>query len=104
MGFLDKLLRRNVTPTTREIAKERLQTALASDRTNITPILMETLKDELISTLSKHVAIDESGIQVTLAKGEDYHRIVAEIPVLRPREAAARGATRQRKPVLRADE
>ncbi len=87
MGFLDRLLGRGQDAGSKDIAKERLQVVLTSDRTNITPALLETLKDESIQSISKHVEIDQDLMEITLSQGRQYHRIVADIPVIRTREA-----------------
>jgi len=68
-------------PSSREIAKERLQLALTVDRTRISPQLLETMKDEIISVISKHVDIDPDGVVVSLTQQRRDHRLVAEIPL-----------------------
>ena len=68
-------------PTSREIAKKRLQLALTVDRTRISPQLLETLKDEIIAVISKHLDIDADGVQVSLTQQRSEHRLVAEIPL-----------------------
>ena len=90
MNFLQRLLGRAQPTGSAEIAKERLKVVLVSDRTNITPALLETLKDEIVAGISKHVEIDREGMQVTVTQGRDYNRIVADIPVLRTRSAVER--------------
>ena len=94
MGFLDRLLGR-AEPSSRDIAKERLQLVLTTDRTNISPALLEQMKDDLINTLSQHVEIDRSGIELSVSQGRGYHRVVADIPVLRAREVPPPRPTRR---------
>lgn len=65
------------------VAKERLQLALISDRVNIPPELMETIKEEIIAVISKHFDIDQSGIEISL--GERSSHLIANIPVRRTR-------------------
>ncbi len=81
MGFWDKLLGRRVR-SSREIAKERLQLVLVHDRANISPGLLQTLKDELITVISRHIEIDREGVEITFTQGKRYNRLVADIPVL----------------------
>ncbi len=98
MGFLDRLLGRP-EPASGQIAKERLQVVLTSDRTNISPALLEILKDDIIRSISEHVEIDRSGIQINVSQGRGFHRVVADIPVLRAREGAlSRPPTRRTRP------
>lgn len=81
MSFWDKLRVRQ-RPSSREIAKERLQLVLVHDRANISPGLLQTLKDELIAVISKHIEIDREGVEITFTQGRRYNRLVADIPVL----------------------
>ena len=50
MGFLDRLFGRQ-EPTSREIAKDRLQLVLVHDRVKLSPGMMDLMKDELITAL-----------------------------------------------------
>lgn len=72
-------------PTSREIAKKRLQLALTVDRTRLSPRLLETLKDEIIAVISQHVDIEPDGVVVSLTQQRSEHRLVAEIPLANSR-------------------
>jgi cell division topological specificity factor len=72
-------------PTSRDIAKERLQLALTVDRARISPQLLETLKDEIIAVISQHVDIDPDGVVVSLTQQRRDHRLVAQIPLTNTR-------------------
>jgi cell division topological specificity factor len=84
MSFFKKLLGQE-EPTSREIAKQRLQLALTVDRTRISPQLLEEMKDEIIAVISKHVDIDPGGVVVSLTQQRSDHRLVAEIPLVNTR-------------------
>lgn len=81
MNFLDRLLGRDKSGSG-EIAKQRLQLVLVQDRTNISPQLMQVLKDELIAVISKHIEIDEASMQISFSEGRQQRRLVADIPVV----------------------
>jgi len=91
MNILDRLLGR-YRLSSREIAKERLRLVLAYDRAEISPGLLATLKDELIKTISRHVDIDEAGVEITLNQTGRHSRLVADIPLL----CSQRGASSAR--------
>lgn len=67
--------------SSREIAKERLQLVLVHDRTQISPQLLQTLKDEIIAVISKHVAIDRDGVEITFTQNRRESRLQADIPL-----------------------
>jgi len=81
MRILDWLFGRR-RPSSREIAKERLQLVLAYDRVKISPELLQTLKNELITVISKHVEIDREGVEVTFSQSKRHSRLIADIPLL----------------------
>lgn len=88
MGFLDRLLGRQ-EPTSRDIAKERLQLVLVHDRIKISPAMLDRMKDELISVISRYVEIDADGVEVTFSQSKRESRLVADIPVVGPAQRAS---------------
>ncbi|HIP96123.1 MAG: cell division topological specificity factor MinE [Chloroflexi bacterium] len=80
MSIWDKLLGRR-EPTSREVARERLQLVLVHDRAKISPQLLQTLKDEIIAVISRHVDIDREGVEVTFTRSRRQSRLVANIPL-----------------------
>ncbi len=81
MRILNRFLRRR-EPSSSEIARERLQFVLSYDRAQISPGLLDTLKDEIIAAISRHVAIDAAGVEVTFSEGIRESRLEAHIPLL----------------------
>jgi len=80
MGFLDKLLGREEPPS-RAVAKERLQLVLVHDRVQLTPQMLQTLKDELIEAISRYVEIDRDGVEISISQDQRESRLVANIPI-----------------------
>lgn len=83
MGFLDRLWGRR-EPTSREIAKGRLEVLLVHDRVKISPGMLDQMKDELITVISRYVDIDADGVEVTFSQSKRESRLVADIPVVGP--------------------
>jgi cell division topological specificity factor len=69
-------------------AKERMQLVLIHDRTDMTPAELESLKDDLIATISRHIEIDPMAIRINMTQEGREQRLVADIPL--------RSATRRR--------
>jgi cell division topological specificity factor len=69
-------------------AKERLQLVLIHDRTDLTPAQLESLKDDLIETISRYIDIDPSAVSINVAQDGRAQRLLADIPL--------RSATRRR--------
>lgn len=62
-------------------AKERLQLVLIHDRTDMTPAELESLKDDLIETISRHIAIDPMAVSINMAQDGREQRLIADIPL-----------------------
>ena len=62
-------------------AKERLQLVLIHDRTDLTPAELESLKDDLIETISRHIEIDPTAVTINVAQDGRSQRLVADIPL-----------------------
>jgi cell division topological specificity factor len=68
-----------------DAAKERLKLVLIHDRTDINPDVMEKLKDELLSVISHHVAIEPNSVKITMMHEGREQRLIADIQ-LKPLE------------------
>ncbi len=77
MNFFDRLTGKKSASS----AKERLQLVLIHDRTDLTPGLVEALKNELIAVISKHIDIDPASVQVNISNDGREQRLVADIPL-----------------------
>ena len=80
-GVLDRLLGRKTKSA--QMAKERLKLVLVHDRTDISPGVLELLKDDLIAAISRHIEIDPSAVRIEMSQEGREQRLIADIP-LRP--------------------
>ena len=86
MNMLQRLFGRS-QPTSREMAKDRLQLVVVQDRVKMSPEVMNRMKDELIQVISKYVEIEEDGINISLTKSGRQSRLTADIPVVGTRHS-----------------
>jgi len=87
MGFFDKLLGRKHSA---DNAKERLQLVLIHDRTDLTPAELDSLRDDLIATISRHVEIEAKAVQIGVEHDGRSQRLVADIPLKAARRRTKR--------------
>lgn len=74
--------------TARYDAKNRLKLVLMHDRTQLSPVLLEQMRDEMVEVISRYVEIDKDALEVNLESDEgNTIALVANIPVLRSRTA-----------------
>ena len=81
MGFWNRLLGRE--PTSREIAKDRLQLVLIHDRLGLSQDTIKQMQEEIISVLSRYVDIERDKMDISLTQKRGQNKLVANIP-LRP--------------------
>ncbi|MCA9962449.1 MAG: cell division topological specificity factor MinE [Chloroflexota bacterium] len=67
--------------TSSNVAKRRLQMVLIHDRSDISPGLMEQIRDEIIQVIVKHLSIDPSTVEVSLTQSGQENLLVAEVPL-----------------------
>lgn len=87
-GFLDRLFNRQEKSA--DQAKERLKLVLIHDRTDISPGALQSLKDELIVVISKHIEIDPEAVRIDIAQEGREQRLVADIPLRQTRRRQMR--------------
>ncbi|MBN1303218.1 MAG: cell division topological specificity factor MinE [Anaerolineales bacterium] len=75
MGFLGRKGR------SAQNAKDRLQLVLVHDRTDITPAVLDELKDDLLAVISQHIEIDPGAVRIDIARDGRSQRLVADIPL-----------------------
>ena len=78
MGFFDRLFGKKNSAGD---AKERLQLVLIHDRTDLTPAELDSLKDDLIAAISRHVEIDPQAMQIGFEHDGRSQRLIADIPI-----------------------
>jgi cell division topological specificity factor len=96
MSFFERLFGKKSSAND---AKERLQFVLIHDRTDMTPAELDSLKDDLIETISRHVEIDAQAVQISMEHDGRSQRLVADIPIknAKPRRRSHAGRSSARK-------
>jgi cell division topological specificity factor len=79
MSWLNRLLGRKETSSS--VAKQRLQMVLIHDRSDISPGIVEQIKDEIIEVIARRLSIDSENVVVNLTQSASESRLVAEIPL-----------------------
>ena len=64
-----------------KVARNRLKVVLVHDRINISPEIMENMRNDIVKVISKYVDIDMNAMEMSLANDDDSVALVANIPV-----------------------
>jgi len=65
------------------IARKRMQFVLMHDRVDITPDMMEAVKNDIIKVLSRYMELDNRSIKVDLQQGKDFMALISNVQVKR---------------------
>ena len=87
MDFLRRLFGSSDEQTSGQKARDRLKIVLIHDRTDISPQLLDNLRDEIVQVLTKYMDIDRKKIEIDLDRDENAVALVANIPVIRIKRA-----------------
>jgi cell division topological specificity factor len=79
MSWLDKIFKPQ--QKSGSVAKTRLQMVLTNDRSNVSPGLLEEIKDDIIQVIAKRLSIDSDNVIVNITQTQRESRLVAEIPL-----------------------
>jgi cell division topological specificity factor len=72
---------RRKTNSSQDIAAQRLRLVLTHDRANISPGMLEVLKDEIIAVISRHLEIETDKVVVSFTEDNRETRLMADIPI-----------------------
>lgn len=77
-GLIDRVTGRKRSAKS---AKERLQLVLIHDRTDLTQLELEALRDDIIEVISRHVDIDHDAVRINVERDGREQRLIADIPL-----------------------
>jgi cell division topological specificity factor len=80
MGWLDRLLGNKEKSS--DVAKKRLQMVLIHDRSDVSPGLLEEIKDEIVEVIMRRLEIDRENVEVNLTQEGRDSVLVAEVPLM----------------------
>ena len=71
-------------PSSADKAKDRLRLVLINDRTDLSGVVMEDLKDDLLEVLSRYIQIDPDRVKINITQEGRQQRLIADIPIAGP--------------------
>jgi cell division topological specificity factor len=82
MGVFEFMVGRK-KPTPGEMAKERLKVVLVHDRLKVNPEVLEMIRAEVLSVISKRLEVDEQQMQVLLTREGGADKLQTDVPIRR---------------------
>lgn len=70
----------------KNVACNRLKLVLMQDRTNLSPAIMERMRNELIDLLSKYLELDRELLDLNFEQEDEQMALMLSIPVIRAKD------------------
>ncbi len=76
--------------SSKKIAKDRLKIVLVHDRANISPEIMQSIKNDIIDVLSRYMDINKNETEISLENDSDSVALMANVPINRIKSTSRR--------------